>query len=112
MKYWVRKDITYSKKIKMKEEQIQKSKENERYISLVRIMQTDIPGNKRLLVGLTYIKGISWAISNALCRVLGLDLNKKIADLDKKEIDKLSEYLNTPKFDIPKFLLKDRKSVV
>ena len=41
-------------------EQEQKMKEKESYATIVRIMQTDIPGNKKLIVGLTYIKGVSW----------------------------------------------------
>ena len=38
------------------------------YVSLVRILQTDIPGNKNTLTGLTYIKGVSWTFSNAICK--------------------------------------------
>ena len=34
---------------------------------IIRIMQTDVPGNKNIYAGLTRIKGISWAISNAIC---------------------------------------------
>ena len=37
--------------------------------SIVRIVQTDIPGHKNILTGLTYIKGISWSISNAICKI-------------------------------------------
>ena len=63
--------------------------EEKDYFSLVRILQTDIPGNKSILVGLRYIKGVSWAISNAVCVKLDLDQNKKIADLSEKEIDQI-----------------------
>jgi hypothetical protein len=43
------------------------------YFSIIRILQTDIPGNKRVLTGLTYIKGVSWSICNALCKILKID---------------------------------------
>ncbi|MFA5764499.1 MAG: 30S ribosomal protein S13 [archaeon] len=76
------------------------------YYSIVRILQTDIPGNKKLLVGLTYIKGVSWAISNATCKILKLDENKKISDLNEKEINVITEFLKNPTF--PKFLLNRR----
>lgn len=85
-----------------------KPPEKKEYVSIVRIMQTDIPGNKNLLTGLTYIKGISWAISNAMCRILNLDSNKKVINLDKKEIEIITEFLNSPR-DLPKFLLNRRK---
>ena len=45
---------------------------------LVRILSTDIPGNKRLLAGLTRIKGVSWSFSNAVCNALKMDKNKRI----------------------------------
>ena len=34
---------------------------------IIRILQTDIPGNRNIYTGLTRIKGVSWAISNAVC---------------------------------------------
>lgn len=86
-----------------------KEKGKEQYSSLIRILQTDIPGNKKILVGLTYIKGISWSISNALCKILNLDPNKKIADLEKKDIEKITEFLSNPKMEIPGFLLNRRR---
>jgi small subunit ribosomal protein S13 len=58
------------------------------YGALIRIMQTDIPSNKRVLVGLTYIKGVKWSISNALCKILEVNPNKKISELTSEEIKK------------------------
>lgn len=75
--------------------------------SIVRIMQTDVPGNKKLLVGLTYIKGISWTISNAVCKILDLDPNKKFFELNENEIGRLTEFLKNPK--LPVFLVNRRK---
>ena len=77
------------------------------YYSIIRILQTDIPGNKRVLTGLTYIKGVSWSVCNALCKILKIDSQKKIADLTEKEIEKIIEFLKNPK--LPKFLLNRRK---
>ena len=81
--------------------------EKKQYYSIVRIVQTDIPGNKRTLTGLTYIKGVSWSICNALCKILKIDSQKKIADLTEKETEKITEFLKNPKF--PEFLLNRRK---
>lgn len=76
------------------------------YSSLVRIMQTDIPGDKKVLTGLTYIKGVSWAISNALCKILKLDENKKISALTPEEINAITEFLKNPQ--LPRFMLNRR----
>ncbi|MBD3252708.1 30S ribosomal protein S13 [Candidatus Pacearchaeota archaeon] len=86
----------------------QKPEEEKKEIfSIVRIMQTDIPGNKKTLTGLTYLKGISWSFSNALCKILNLDPNKKISELDENEIRKITEFLKKPK-DIPIFIMNRR----
>lgn len=77
------------------------------YFSIVRILQTDIPGNKQVLVGLTYIKGVSWSICNALCKILKINSKTKIMDLTEQEIEKITEFLKNPK--LPEFLLNRRK---
>jgi small subunit ribosomal protein S13 len=87
-----------------KQERPEKKKE---YYSIIRILQTDIPGNKNLLTGLTYIKGISWTISNAICKLLDLDVNRKIADLSEDEIKKITDFLDNP--SLPSHLVNRRK---
>lgn len=73
---------------------------------IIRILQTDIPGNKSLYAGLTRIKGVSWAIANAACIILKIDKNKKIETLSKEEVIKIEEVLKEHKF--PKFILNRR----
>lgn len=82
-------------------------KEKKEFASIVRIVQTDIPGDKKVFVGLTYIKGVSWAISNAVCKILKIDSNKRIDNLSKEEIEKITEFLKNPK--LPVFLLNRAK---
>ncbi len=96
------------KKEQIKKEQKSKPAEAPKkdYFSIVRIMQTDIPGNKRVLTGLTYIKGISWSVCNAMCKILQIDTQKKIADLEENEIKKITEFLQNP--ELPKFLMNRR----
>jgi len=77
---------------------------------IIRIMQTDIPGNKHLIAGLTRIKGVSWAISNALCHILKMDKRKKIEALSKEEIGVIENTLRTHKF--PKFLINRRNDFI
>ena len=96
----------------MKTEQMQTEKREEpkkEAFSIIRIMQTDIPGHKPVLAGLTYIKGISWSISNALCHILKFEPNKKVMDLNKKELEKIKEFLINPESSFPEFLLNRRK---
>lgn len=69
---------------------------------ILRIMQKDIEGEMKIYPGLTKIKGISWSLSNAACKKMGLDKNRKIESLTESEIKKIEEFLKNP--DIPKYL--------
>jgi small subunit ribosomal protein S13 len=54
-----------------------------------RIAGVDIPLNKRVEVGLTYIYGIGRVTSNVILTKAGIDVNKKSRDLDDQEVTKL-----------------------
>lgn len=79
-----------------KEYKLKQQKEEEYLESLVRVYGKDIPGNKKVYPGLTYIKGISWTISNAICKILKIDKNTKISDLSKKQIEEIEKFLQKP----------------
>lgn len=77
--------------------------EDERSETLIRILGFDIPGSKNIYTGLTRIKGISWAISNAVCLKLGIPRNKRIQELSKPEIQKVETFLKElPVYDYQK----------
>jgi len=61
--------------------------------TLIRILATDIPGGMPIYSGLSRIKGVSWSFSNAICRVLGMDKEKKVENLIEEEIKNLKEKL-------------------
>ena len=75
--------------------------------SLIRIMSTDIAGNKTVYSGLTKIKGVSWSLANGICHQLKIDKNKKVGELSKEEIEKIGEFIKNP--NVPKFLVNRRK---
>ena len=78
----------------------------ERQETLIRILGTDIPGNKNVYVGLTRVKGISFAFSKAICHILNIEQSKKIQDLNEQEIKKITEFAKNPK--VPAFLVNRR----
>ena len=77
------------------EEKVKERKEPEK---IIRIMQTDIAGDKQLYVGLTKIKGVSWSLSNGICKILKIDKNRRIGSLTDQEITKISEFIKNQKF--------------
>jgi len=79
----------------------------ERNEVLVRILGYDIPGSRNIYSGLTRIKGVSWAISNAACIKLNIPRGKKIEELSKDEIKKIENFLKS--LELPDYLLNRRK---
>ena len=88
----------------MAEEKTQEKKEEK---AVVRILASDIPGNKSVYAGLTKIKGVSWSFSNSICNKLGIDKNRKIGELSEKEIKDIAEFIKNPQ--VPEFVLNRRK---
>ena len=74
---------------------------------IVRILSEDISGGMKIYPGLTKIKGVSWGFSNSICKVLGLDRNRKIGSLSAEEIKEISDFIKNPK--VPLYLLNRRK---
>ena len=95
--------------MEQKTEQIKESgkPEQKKEETLVRILSTDIRGNKNVYGGLTKIKGISFTMSKAICHLLGLDKRKRVVDLEEKEIQKITESVKGLK--VPSFLVNRRK---
>ena len=78
---------------------------------IVRILNTDIPGNSRVYYGLTRIKGISWNLSNVICYLLKLDKNQKIGTFSDAEIKKIEEAIkNITSYGLPPFILNRPKT--
>ncbi len=80
----------------------QKTKPSEKSIEerIVRILSKDIEGKMTIYSGLTKIKGISWAISNAICKKLGIDKRKQIGALDEAEVKRISDFMKNPDFPV------------
>lgn len=76
---------------------------------IIRILGKDIEGRMTLYSGLTKVKGISWAVSNAICNKLGLDKRKKIGDLNSEEIDKIENFMKSP--ELPSFIFNRRNDL-
>ncbi|HTX18215.1 MAG TPA: 30S ribosomal protein S13 [Bacteroidota bacterium] len=56
---------------------------------MARIAGVDLPKNKRSEIGLTYIYGIGRTTSRQILAKAGIDLNKKIGDLNDDEVSKI-----------------------
>ena len=61
---------------------------------MARIAGVNIPQNKLVKVGLTYIYGIGDKFSNDICKSLSIPNSKRVNDLTDEEILKIREYID------------------
>ena len=61
---------------------------------MARIAGVNLPNQKRLEVGLTYIFGIGRSTSNRILSELGLSADTKVRDLTDDEVTKLRNYID------------------
>ena len=62
---------------------------------MARIAGVNLPTQKRLEIGLTYIYGIGQSTAQKICRTLELDPSEKVRDLTDEEVTKLRTYIDS-----------------
>jgi small subunit ribosomal protein S13 len=61
---------------------------------MARIAGVNLPTQKRLEIGLTYIYGIGQSTAQKICAMLELDPDEKVRDLTDEEVTKLRQYID------------------
>ena len=61
---------------------------------MARIAGVNLPNQKRLEVGLTYIYGIGQSSARQVCAALGVSKDTKVRDLTDEEVTKLRTYID------------------
>src|SRR5918997_2274706 len=62
---------------------------------MARIAGVNLPNQKRLEVGLTYIFGIGQPTARKICAELGLSPDEKVRDLTDEEVTKLRNFIDS-----------------
>lgn len=61
---------------------------------MARIAGVDLPNNKRVEIGLTYIFGIGLTTSKQILAATGINPDTRVKDLSENDISKLREYID------------------
>ena len=61
---------------------------------MARIAGVDLPNNKRVEIGLTYIFGIGLTTSKQILKETGINPDTRVKDLSEDDISKLREYID------------------
>jgi small subunit ribosomal protein S13 len=97
------------RKKEVKKEDIRKKDKKDDFKYIVRIANTDIDGEKKLVHGLTSIKGIGVHMSVLIADETGLERDIKIGDLTDAQIEKIKLTLSNLNENTPKWMLNHRK---
>ncbi|MCK4764000.1 MAG: 30S ribosomal protein S13 [Candidatus Aminicenantes bacterium] len=82
---------------------------------MARIAGVEIPNNKRVEIGLTYIFGIGRSKSKVLLEKVQVDINKKVKELSSDEVTRIRKYIETEEIvegDLKKQVSQDIKRLM
>ena len=61
---------------------------------MARIAGVDLPREKRIEIGLTYVFGIGRSLSNKILKTVGISPDKRVKDLEEEEVTKLRNIID------------------
>jgi small subunit ribosomal protein S13 len=99
-------------KVKKKERKVKavkKKKAIEGIRGIVRLVEVDIPGEKKIRNALLHVKGIGHSLAKAIPLAAGLDPEIMIGSLNDEQLKKLEDVIKNPlKYNIPYHMLNRR----
>ncbi len=88
-----------------------KQAEDKNFRYIVRIVNTDMDGNKPVKQALLKIKGIGFMFANMICNLAKIDKLKRVGTLSDAEIQKIEEVLKDPsEFGAPVWMFNRRRN--
>lgn len=82
---------------------VEKRDENFRYI--VRLINTDIDGNKSIVIGLAGIKGLGIRTAEVIARMAGIPRTKRIGELSEEQTDALEKLITEYADKVPHWMV-------
>ena len=85
---------------------------SQEYRHIVRIIGNDIPGERKLLVGLTQIKGIGHNFATAIATTLKIDTNSNIGNLTDANVQEIEKLITNPsEANFPSWFLNRQRDI-
>jgi small subunit ribosomal protein S13 len=82
------------------------------YQYIVRIVGNDIPGERKMIVGLTQIRGVGYMFANTILNVLKINPNQRIGYLSLEQVNSIESIIKNPSAsNFPSWFLNRRKDV-
>jgi small subunit ribosomal protein S18e len=84
--------------------------EKEDFTALLRIQNTNVDGNDKVMFAISRVRGIGRRMGNLIVKKAEIDLNKRAGELSEDELEKVRQIMADPlKYDIPTWFLNRRK---
>jgi len=79
---------------------------------MVRIVGNDIPGEKKMIVGLAQIRGVGYMFANTILNILKINPDQRIGYLSPEQIKSIENVIKNPSTsNFPSWFLNRRKDV-
>merc|ERR1711983_212612 len=85
----------------------------EKFLHILRVMNTNSDGGRKVAFAMTSIKGIGRRFATLVCKKADVDMNKRAGELTEEEVEKIMTIVATPRqYKIPDWFLNRQKDVV
>ncbi|OQR75952.1 40S ribosomal protein S18-like [Tropilaelaps mercedesae] len=85
----------------------------EKFQHILRVLNTNIDGQTKVMYALTSIKGVGRRFANIVCKKADIDLNKRAGELTEHEVNAIITILNNPRqFKIADWFLNRQKDII
>lgn len=86
--------------------------EKRRMRVVIRVLGTDLDGEKGVKTAILKIKGVNHTFANAICKAAKIDPSKKLGSFAESEIKELEKAISNPiEYGIPIWIVNRRKDV-
>ncbi len=85
---------------------------SQEYRHIVRIAGKDVPGAKKMIIGVSEVRGIGYNFAKAILDVLKIDQNSNIGFLTESQVEAIEKAMRNPSsLNMPSWFLNRRKDI-
>lgn len=85
---------------------------SQEYRHIVRIAGKDVPGAKKMIIGVSQVRGIGYNFAKAILDVLKIDQNSNVGFLSESQVEAIEKAMKNPSsLNIPSWFLNRRKDI-
>ncbi|CAL4156040.1 unnamed protein product [Meganyctiphanes norvegica] len=84
----------------------------DKFQHILRLMNTNIDGRRKVMFAMTAIKGVGRRYSNIVLKKADIDLSKRAGEMTEEEVEKIVTIMSNPRqYKIPDWFLNRQKDI-